>query len=371
MGEVLKSPLTEQDSEISSFVNPDCFLFDEGALIGRWALTEYVRDGGFRHGGSYKTESLRLDQDQTNQLFSYCRSLVWESKHFGLKPIIFVTEVGAKQIEEDGRAGWGDAFRVVSPELVWHDLQRITFEVKANRTLANLIKLEGIPGMGLPMNVDISDYPGTMGAITPDTHYVLGPCFAAGDSEALMILQWLQSEDLIQNRKRGSNYEIFLKPKAYIMADSPRFGYGSGVPTTFLICRFIDELDHVYDNVYSKLEHRADVKCVIRRVKDIEHIDRIDDRIMLEIERSATILVDLTEALTNFNVAMEAGYALALGKPIVWAKKDDGKELRLPFDIQSQNLLLWKRDDEDYGDFEDRLAARMRVALDTATGRRS
>lgn len=371
MGERQISPLTGQETEPEEHVSPDYFLFDERDTIGKWAVTEYVHDGGFQPGGRYRTETLKLDEDETKRLMAFCRSLVWEAEHFGLKPIIFVTEVGTKEIDKRGGAAWGDAFRTLSPEIIWRDVQRITFEEKANRTLANLIRLEKTPGVGMRMNVDISDYPGQLGAITPDTDYVLGPCFAADSSEALLILQWLKDQDLIESRKRGGEITIFLKPKAYIMADSPSFGYGSGAPTTFLICRFSPDLDHIYDNVYSHLEHREDVKCLIRRVKDIEHIERIDDRIMLEIERSTTILVDLTDALDNFNVAMEAGYALALGKPIVWAKRDDGGELRLPFDVQSQNLLLWKREGEGYDDYEDRLAARMRVALDAATGRRS
>jgi hypothetical protein len=51
----------------------------------------------------------------------------------------------------------------------------------------------------------------------------------------------------------------------------------------------------------------------------------------------------------NFNLAFEAGYALALNKPIVWTQKNDGKEFRLPFDIQSQNILLWHPDAALYG----------------------
>jgi nucleoside 2-deoxyribosyltransferase len=110
----------------------------------------------------------------------------------------------------------------------------------------------------------------------------------------------------------------------------------------------------VYDPVSNE------VQCKIQTVADIPHNERIDDRIMKEICEAAVIVVDLTNH--NFNVAFEAGYALALNKPIIWTmKKDDTEKLNLPFDIQSHNILVY--DKNEIVKFKEILKARMQVAL--------
>jgi hypothetical protein len=74
------------------------------------------------------------------------------------------------------------------------------------------------------------------------------------------------------------------------------------------------------------------------------------------------VLVDLTEQ--NFNVAFEAGYALALNKPIVWMKKKEPDGLKMPFDIYTYNCLEW--DPSNLESFRQDLKFRLLAALQKA-----
>ena len=85
---------------------------------------------------------------------------------------------------------------------------------------------------------------------------------------------------------------------------------------------------------------------------DREHpTQKIDDHIMAEIRRSRFVVVDLTcpiitqEGQAPFlnargGVYFEAGFALGLGKPVIWCARKEMVDL-LHFDIRQYPFLLW------------------------------
>ncbi|KAA0225244.1 hypothetical protein FCG40_01950 [Fimbriimonadia bacterium ATM] len=264
------------------------------------------------------------------------------------------------------------AWHAVPPELLWQEAQSLTFEDKVAATLTNLVLAEEEMGTGARLGLGLEPYPGSYAAAATDEHYPMGILYGCLPGEGLMVLQYLREQGWIVAGPNGTHHgvTIYITPRGYAAADQIKRGESEADRKAFLICRFNDALDHVYREVYQIAGDHPELRCPVHRVKDVEHVDRIDDRIMREIESATIIIVDLTDALDNFNVALEAGYALALDKPIVWTKRDDGEAINLPFDIHSQNLMSWKREGDDYGDFLDRLQARMKVAIDKALGSR-
>jgi hypothetical protein len=123
-------------------------------------------------------------------------------------------------------------------------------------------------------------------------------------------------------------------------------------------------MDTVYESVYRPTGDA--LRCPIRRVKDIHHVDKIDDRICAEIERATIVVVDLTDE--NFNVGFEAGYALALGKTVVWAKRKGAAGSVMPFDIYTYNCIEWSP--SDLAAFRETLGLRIKVALEKAASAR-
>ncbi len=74
------------------------------------------------------------------------------------------------------------------------------------------------------------------------------------------------------------------------------------------------------------------------RIDFQEHIDRTDDRILAEIRTSGFVVADFTGARSG--VYFEAGFAMGLGKPVVWTCRRDWID-KLYFDTRQFNHILW------------------------------
>lgn len=77
------------------------------------------------------------------------------------------------------------------------------------------------------------------------------------------------------------------------------------------------------------------------RIDFQEHIDRTDDRILTEIRTSGFLVADFTGARSG--VYFEAGFAMGLGKPVVWTCRRDWVD-KLHFDTRQFNHILWDKD---------------------------
>lgn len=74
------------------------------------------------------------------------------------------------------------------------------------------------------------------------------------------------------------------------------------------------------------------------RIDFQEHIDKTDDRILAEIRTSGFVVADFTGARSG--VYFEAGFAMGLGKPVVWTCRRDWID-KLHFDTRQFNHILW------------------------------
>ena len=358
------SPLTGQEADCWHEVTVDHYLFEEP--LGSWGATETVLDSGFRAAAAYRSPDLRLDENATKGLLAYAAAIVWEANRRKWKRPFFMTAEGIRGLNEKALAQFNSNWRLVSPEDFWREAQQLTFEEKALRTLANLVMAEDSVGDGVHLPVGLEPYPGgfTKGkeerSVEPE-----GILFATVGNEGLLVLHYLLDRRLIREGSDGSStgVTIFISPEGYAVADQVRRGGRQEVRRAFMICRFNEVLDAIFDSCYKPVGDYADVRCPVHRVKDVHHVDRIDDKIVRMIEEATIVVVDLTEQ--NFNVAFEAGYALALKKPIVWTIREEAGDFRPPFDIQSENILRWHSDKLD--EFREALRFRMLAALDKAT----
>lgn len=101
------------------------------------------------------------------------------------------------------------------------------------------------------------------------------------------------------------------------------------------------------------------------RVDQLPHNDKICDRIIVEIRRSAVLIADFTG--NRGGVYFEAGFAFGLGMPVVWCCRRDFVD-QLHFDTRQYNHILWT----DAGDLRtklvDRLVATVAVPQPDFTG---
>ena len=131
----------------------------------------------------------------------------------------------------------------------------------------------------------------------------------------------------------------------------------------FIAMKFNDEMR----NICKKAIKPACKKMgfVASTVDEEEYLGDITDRIISSIKTSRFVIADFT--YNNQGVYYEAGYAKGLGIPVIKTCKKEwfdgvdekGNKNKLHFDIEHDNLILWK----DAKDLKERLEARIQAVI--------
>lgn len=130
----------------------------------------------------------------------------------------------------------------------------------------------------------------------------------------------------------------------------------SGRPDlVFVAMSFAPELERAYDlGIQPAIE--VDCKMTSVRVDRVHHNEKICDRILAEIQRCRIIVADFTQQ--RGGVYFEAGFALALGKTVIWTCREDDVS-GLHFDTRQYAHLVWR----DAADLRRKLVDRIRVLV--------
>ena len=102
---------------------------------------------------------------------------------------------------------------------------------------------------------------------------------------------------------------------------------------------------------------------------DDPHNEKIDERILRLIRECPVVVLDV--AHDNFNVGLEAGYALGLNKPIVAIRKkppkgSSARVQQLPFDISTLYTHTYTTDAVGKAELIEKLSERILVGLEEA-----
>ena len=94
------------------------------------------------------------------------------------------------------------------------------------------------------------------------------------------------------------------------------------------------------------------------RIDRHEHNNKIDDEIISEIRRSRFVIADFSCGADGprGGVYFEAGYALALGKPVVFTVRAPDLE-KVHFDTRQFNHIVWEDPDDLHQKLKNRIAA--------------
>jgi hypothetical protein len=132
----------------------------------------------------------------------------------------------------------------------------------------------------------------------------------------------------------------------------------SGLPIAgrcFVAMAFREDLSAAYqDGIRAAIEDDCGLESV--RMKELEHNEKICDRIIVEIRRSQFVVADFT--LHRGGVYFEAGFAAALGRTVIWTCRDTDYE-GLHFDTRQFNHIKWS----EPADLRVSLAARIRATI--------
>lgn len=104
----------------------------------------------------------------------------------------------------------------------------------------------------------------------------------------------------------------------------------------FIAMSFNDELLDVWNKGIKPAVEKAGYKAL--RVDQEPHIDRIDAKIISDINDSLFIIADVTQQKQG--VYFEAGYAMGLGKKVIWTVHKDDLE-KVHFDTRQYAHIVW------------------------------
>jgi nucleoside 2-deoxyribosyltransferase len=175
---------------------------------------------------------------------------------------------------------------------------------------------------------------------------LIGISYSDHINDLIVILEYLREEGLMTSKQTGDER---LTAKGYIAADELRAKRAASTQA-FVAMHFIDEMEQVYEEGIKPAIDRAGFAPML--IKDKEHANKIDDEIIAEIRRSAFLIADFTGHRQN--VYFETGFAIGLGRQVVWTcRKDQIKDLH--FDIRQYNCIDWN----DAADLTQRLQRRI------------
>jgi hypothetical protein len=130
----------------------------------------------------------------------------------------------------------------------------------------------------------------------------------------------------------------------------------------FVAMWFDPSLDEVWENGFKPALEQTGYDNPIR-IDLAEHNEKVCDRIIAEIRKSALVVADFTGQ--RGGVYFEAGFAMGLGIPVIWTCRDTDIE-KLHFDTRQYNHIVWS----DPADLKKRLINRIEATLPDRPRRR-
>jgi nucleoside 2-deoxyribosyltransferase len=129
----------------------------------------------------------------------------------------------------------------------------------------------------------------------------------------------------------------------------------------FVAMSFKSALNQAFDEgIKPAIETDCGLSCY--RIDRDEHNEKICDRILAEIRRCQIVVADFTNNAQG--VYFEAGFALALGKTVIWSVRSNHIR-RVHFDTRQYNHIVWK----DPKDLRTRLRDRIQALFPEALNR--
>lgn len=172
----------------------------------------------------------------------------------------------------------------------------------------------------------------------PFTDYPIFFLQSAG--ELREFLEKLKAMGLIEGAESDSGFTYRLALKGWQRIPELR-RVGRSSRQAFVAMWFTSDLRQVWDEGIQPALQDAGWDPV--RIDAVEHNQKIDDRIIAEIRKSGMLIADFTG--NRGGVYFEAGFAMGLGIPVVWAvrESDIGS---VHFDTRQYNHIVWNDADD-------------------------
>lgn len=217
----------------------------------------------------------------------------------------------------------------------WKDLALAHKETPVSRKLTKLLELIG----------SRSNPPGTQVSFNKAADAPLVD--AANATEFSYLLEQLDELGYVR-AARDFTYVIKARGWEQLQSNVTR-----GTPgKCFVAMSFDDSLKEAYQSGIYLAVNDCGMEPV--RIDLIHHNEKICDRIIAEIRTCQFLVVDVT--LQRAGVYFEAGFAMGLGRDVIWMCRDDDLK-NVHFDTRQYNHIVWQSPEDLRAKLADRIRA--------------
>jgi hypothetical protein len=172
-------------------------------------------------------------------------------------------------------------------------------------------------------------------------------CDSFEETSFFFMLKQLYKEGYVEDKNDESNLglpnEIRLTAKGWNRVNELEKGNIDNPKNVFVAMSFDPSLKPIYENSIKKAIIEAKYNPI--RVDAVEYNDKICDEIISNIRKSKFVISDATQQKNG--VYFEAGFAMGLGKPVIWTcRKDELSNLH--FDTRQYNHIIWENEEDLY-----------------------
>ena len=179
-----------------------------------------------------------------------------------------------------------------------------------------------------------SIYPGFNVLINPQLDWPVAWCSNA--DELTYHFEALVAQGLLAKQARNTNgLPANITPSGWQSLEIAR-GEEVEEDLVFVAMWFDNQMDNAWLNGFQTGINAANYRA--HRADKIPHTERIDMKVLGDIRRSRIVVADATGARPN--VYYEAGYAEALGRPVIWTVQKERKK-DMQFDTRQFPHILW------------------------------
>jgi hypothetical protein len=235
-------------------------------------------------------------------------------------------------IDESNIAGLADTYR------------NTTVAAKMDRLLALMGRRTTFAGETVPFDCDI-DYPAIAAKNRPECVFLVTSLADLGLITRPMDASTVEGPDIMT--------EGCLRVTAAGWQRLSASDHPSSSGRCFVAMSFDHSMDAAYENgIRPAVED--DAKYEACRVDRVHHLEKICDKIVNEIRRSQFIVADVSQHKPG--VYFEAGFAMALNRPVIWTCREEDFDL-IHFDTRQYNHIKWTTPEDLRQQLADRILA--------------
>ncbi|MGG3641454.1 nucleoside 2-deoxyribosyltransferase [Bacillus gobiensis] len=274
------------------------------------------------------TALVNLEQHLRNKL----PSIIRERAVKGMSRLAIFSE---RPRLEENRVG--SYYRVVTLEEV-EDMFPKNISERIDRTLINLTSITAYPGSKIKIE-------------TSDKNLFFTE--SNDGMETLFLMEQLVNDGyVIGHVKIPTELKVTVKGWNSVSELQRKEEDSKGSKQAFIAMWFSSEMDAAAEQGIKKAISDCGYNPV--RIDQKEHNNKIDDEIIAEIKQSNFVIADFTGQ--RGGVYFEAGYAMGLGKPVIWTVRSDDLT-NVHFDTRQYAHIVWNDTEDLYQKLFNRIKA--------------